>query len=233
MSKTVVITQSNYFPWRGWFEMLAQSDVWVIYDNVQFTKRDWRNRNLIRVDDQPKWLTVPVNTKGKYNQLINETTVSDPEWFRNHRNKLLASYSKFKHIADLEDLITNLDVPLSNASVLSDINRIIIKMILQLFDLEIEIVDAQDFSIAGNSTERLVSLCAEVGGDNYLTGPAARNYLEEDFFNQAKIKIEWMKYDELPLDLEGNYGTGEYSILDLIARVGIANLPNFLPSLNK
>ena len=65
MSKTVVITQSNYFPWRGWFEMLAQSDVWVIYDNVQFTKRDWRNRNLIRVDDQPKWLTVPVNTKGK------------------------------------------------------------------------------------------------------------------------------------------------------------------------
>jgi hypothetical protein len=198
MSKTVVITQSNYFPWRGWFEMLAQSDVWVIYDNVQFTKRDWRNRNLIRVDDQPKWLTVPVNTKGKYNQLINETTVSDPDWFQNHRNKLLASYSKFKYISDLEELITNLDLP-----------------------------------FAGNSTERLVSLCAEVDGHNYLTGPAARNYLEEEFFNQAKINIEWMNYGDLPLDLEGNFGTGEYSILDLIARVGITNLPAFIPSLNK
>jgi hypothetical protein len=176
---------------------------------------------------------VPVNTKGKYNQLINETTVSDPEWFQNHRNKLLASYSKFKYISDLEELITNLDLPLSSASVLSDINRIIVKEILQLFDLKIEILDAQDFSFAGNSTERLVSLCAEVDGHNYLTGPAARNYLEEEFFNQAKINIEWMNYGDLPLDLEGNFGTGEYSILDLIARVGITNLPAFIPSLNK
>ena len=77
MEKKVLITQSNYIPWKGYFSAISKVDVFVVYDEMQYTKRDWRNRNLIKTPNGLKWLSIPVEVKGKYFQKINETKVSD------------------------------------------------------------------------------------------------------------------------------------------------------------
>ncbi|HRI29579.1 MAG TPA: WbqC family protein, partial [Chitinophagales bacterium] len=76
----VLITQPNYIPWRGYFYAINLADVFVVYDDVQYTRRDWRNRNLIKTPIGLQWLTIPVQTKGKYLQKINETAIADPRW---------------------------------------------------------------------------------------------------------------------------------------------------------
>ena len=94
MSKRILITQSNYIPWKGYFDNIARCDEMVIYDDMQYTKRDWRNRNKIKTPQGLKWLSIPVEVKGKYFQKINETLVSDPQWGENHFRQLEQNYSK-------------------------------------------------------------------------------------------------------------------------------------------
>lgn len=230
MAKTAVITQSNYMPWRGWFEMLAQSDIWIVYDTVQFTKRDWRNRNIIRVNDGPQWLTIPVSSKGKYTQLICETEVSESEWFTVHKRKLLSTYCKFPYIADLTSLLNQIDPLVVESIFLTDINTHIASVILKYLGVSIEIVDARKFQVTGNASERLVQLCQHVNADNYLTGPAARDYMETDLFIHSGIEVKWMDYSKLPTDIHGQAESGEYSIVDLIAREGALSVRKYIPS---
>ena len=232
MTKSAVITQSNYIPWRGWFEMLAQSDIWIIYDNVQFTKRDWRNRNLIRLNESPQWLTIPVVTKGKYTQLICETEVSEPEWFIGHKRKLQAAYRNFPHFADLSTLLDKIGEQIGDFILLTEINTLITSKILEYLGVSIQIIDARNFQVSGNSSERLVRLCEQVDADVYLTGPAAQQYLETDLFSDSGINIKWMEYSQLPSDFSGKVGSGEYSIVDLIARKGTPEIREYIPGCN-
>ena len=94
MSKNILITQSNYIPWKGYFDSIALSDVFVVYDDMQFTKRDWRNRNKIKALNDVKWLSIPVEVKGKFFQKINETKVAEKTWHLSHLDIIKQSYSK-------------------------------------------------------------------------------------------------------------------------------------------
>ena len=231
MSRIAVVTQSNYVPWRGWFEMIAQSDIWVIYDNVQFTKRDWRNRNIIRVNESPEWLTIPVNTKGKYKQLICETEISNSEWFTVHKQKLSAAYSNFPHYHDLSNFLNHIDFLIAGKRLLSDVNEIITRYLLEILGIAVEIVDSRNYNTAfENSSERLLEICKQVNADIYLSGPAAKDYLDSNMFLNSGIDLAWMDYSKLPTDLDGKAEAGEYSILDLIARKGFGALREYLPS---
>ena len=87
-SKKVAISQSNYIPWKGYFDNIALVDEFVLYDEMQYTKRDWRNRNKLKTNQGLKWLTIPVEVKGKYYQKINETRISDRNWNVKHLNFL-------------------------------------------------------------------------------------------------------------------------------------------------
>ncbi len=210
--------------------MLAQSDIWIIFDNVQFTKRDWRNRNVIRINDGPQWLTIPVATKGKYTQLICETEVSEPEWFNVHKRKLLSAYSNFPHIEDLSNLLNEIGNLVENSIFLTEINTLITSLILKHMGVSIEIIDARNFRVTGNASERLAELCRQVNADCYSTGPAAKGYLEIDLFIHSGIEVNWMDYSKLPIDINGRNEWGEYSIVDLIAREGTQSLPRYIPS---
>ena len=83
-TKKVAIVQSNYIPWKGYFDLINLVDEFILFDDMQYTRRDWRNRNLIKTSDGPKWLTIPVAVKGNYFQKIKDTTISDPVWARKH-----------------------------------------------------------------------------------------------------------------------------------------------------
>src|SRR3954471_3994443 len=102
--KKVAITQSNYIPWKGYFDSVNMMDEFILYDDMQFTKRDWRNRNLIKTPRGLQWLTVPVKVKGRYLQTIRETEIDGTEWSARHWRTLTANYAQspfFREIADI------------------------------------------------------------------------------------------------------------------------------------
>ena len=90
--KSCIITQSNYIPWKGYFDSINQVDIFVIYDDMQYTKRDWRNRNYIKTPQGLKWLSIPVEVSGKFHQKINETLISDKSWNRSHWESIKQNY---------------------------------------------------------------------------------------------------------------------------------------------
>src|SRR5262245_25332489 len=94
LPKAVAIVQSNYIPWKGYFDLINLVDEFILYDDVQYTRRDWRNRNKIKTANGPQWLTIPVEVKGKYSQKIKDTMITDPDWAHKHWRSIAHSYSK-------------------------------------------------------------------------------------------------------------------------------------------
>lgn len=195
--KKIAVTQSNYIPWKGYFDMINKVDVFVIYDDVQYTKREWRNRNRIITKDGLLWLTIPVQVKNRFGQLINETMVSDEKWKIKHWKTIKANYSKAKwfdrYAPIFEDLFKS---RLSNN--LSEINKIFLSAVCDIMGIETKFLDSSELNLIGDKTERLVNVCIMLDADVYLSGPAARSYLDETKFEEHNIKVEWMYYDNYP-----------------------------------
>src|SRR5215204_4466106 len=103
-TKKVAIVQSNYIPWKGYFDLINLVDEFILFDDMQYTRRDWRNRNIIKTSAGPKWLTIPVAVKGNYFQSIQDTTISDPRWARKHWESIVHSYAKAKSFAMYRDV---------------------------------------------------------------------------------------------------------------------------------
>ena len=231
MNRRVVVTQSNYLPWRGWFEMVASVDVLVFYDTVQFTKRDWRSRNRIRTPDGGwRWLTVPVITKGRYHQTIRDTEVSDPTWCDSHLATLHHTYSRFPGYADIKESLSSLYHSLGDESLLSTINWTTTHWLMDLLGIRTEVLDAGNIPHEGGATGRLVEIARHMGATEYVTGPAARNYLDVACFVDAGIDVEFFDYDCLAPDPEGDIEGNALSVIDLLARVGPVDAAKLLRS---
>src|SRR5438477_4365331 len=141
MGKTVAIVQSNYIPWKGYFDLIRESDEFVLYDDVQYTRRDWRNRNKIKTADGVQWLTIPVDVKGKYLQLIRDTKVSDHTWADNHWTRIRHAYGKAPHFKDHEPLIAGLYTAAAALEFLSEINERFIRAICGVLGIHTTITD--------------------------------------------------------------------------------------------
>ena len=121
--RCVAIMQSSYIPWKGYFDMIAAADAFILFDDVQFTRRDWRSRNRIKTAQGPRWLTIPVKTKSRYTQLIQETEVA-ADWTENHWTRIRHAYGKAPHFADNADAVESLYARAAGMSSLSEINRL-------------------------------------------------------------------------------------------------------------
>ena len=189
-----LITQSNYIPWKGYFDNIAQADVFVIYDDMQYTKRDWRNRNKVKTPGGVKWLSIPVEVKGKYFQKINETKISEKDWNVKHFNAIKAHYSHAKYfkenIAWIEELYGN-----CNMIWLTEINRYFIESVMSYLDISTEIRDSREFELVDGKTEKLVGICGSLKANQYITGFAAKNYMDETLFSERGIDIIYSSYD--------------------------------------
>ena len=223
MTKRVAIVQSNYIPWKGYFDLIAAVDEFILYDDRQYTRRDWRNRNLIKTARGPAWMTIPVQVKGRYEQRIDETRVADGRWADSHWKALRQAYSRAAHFADYEDVVRAAYGAVRSEPLLSRINRHLIELVCGLLGIRTKLSWSTDYEAAGAKTERLVDLCRQAGATTYLSGPAARAYLREETFADAGIAVEWMDYG----------GYREYpqlfppfedrvTVLDLIFNVGPA-----------
>lgn len=191
--KKVVITQSNYIPWKGYFDSIKLADEFILYDDMQYTKRDWRNRNKIKTNNGLVWLTIPVEVKGKYFQKINETRISDSNWNIKHWQILKQHYAKASCFNEVKSLIEDLYVN-ANQELLSEVNYHFLKGVCDFMEINTPIRFSSEFTLAEGKTERLVDLCHQLKATDYYSGPAAKAYMDEELFKSGSIKVHYFDY---------------------------------------
>jgi hypothetical protein len=216
----LIITQSNYIPWKGFFDSMDQVDMIVLYDDMQYTKRDWRNRNVIKTPQGLKWLTIPVEVKGKYFQKINETKISDSNWNIDHLNQLKQHYKTAKCYKEVIDWVENLYTN-CRFEFLSEINRYFIENINNYLGINIDIIDSGKFELAEDKTDRLVNICKELNATDYFSGPAAKVYMDNSKFEKENISVHFFDYSGYKEyeQLNGEFEQG-VTIFDLIFNCG-------------
>jgi hypothetical protein len=197
-TKKVAIVQSNYIPWKGYFDLINIVDEFILYDEMQYTRRDWRNRNLIKTPTGLKWLTIPVAVKGNFFQKIKDTTVSDPRWARKHWETIVHNYSKAKHFSQYRDVFAELYSSCAQEKFLSQINYLFLSAICKILGVDTKISWSEDYVSRDGKTERLVSLCKQAGATTYISGPAARDYLDEALFAKESIALQYIDYSSYP-----------------------------------
>lgn len=192
--KTIVIEQPNYVPWLGYFDLIRQSDVWVWLDDVQYTKRDWRNRNRIGTRDQEVWLSIPVRTKGRRDQRICDAEISSFDWVAKHLRSLEHAYASAPFFAQLFPLVAahlerlprrlvDLTIPLNEA-------------LCELLELRPRFVRSSALEgIEGRKQARLLSICARFDCQRYLSGPAAQAYIDPVGFRERGYVLSYIHYD--------------------------------------
>ena len=220
--KRVAIVQSNYIPWKGYFDLIARVDEFILFDDMQFTKRDWRNRTQIKTRDGVQWLSIPVRVKGRYLQKIKDTEISDPEWAPRHWRTIAASYARAPFFASYRERFEDLYLG-SPETRLSAINRRFIGAICGMLSIDTKLSWSMDYDVPEGKTERLVSLCLQAGAAEYVSGPSARDYLEPETFARNGIALTFMSYDGYK-EYEQLYPpfTHHVSVLDLLFSTGPA-----------
>jgi hypothetical protein len=220
VAKRIAIVQSSYIPWKGYFDLIDRVDECVLYDDRQYTRRDWRNRNRIKTARGLRWLTIPVVVKGRYHQRIDETIVADPSWRRSHLDSLRQAYQSVPFYGELAPWLEELYLG-SHEERLSAVNRRFLEAICELVGIWTSLSWSTDYEAEGSRTGRLVALCQAAGGTTYLSGPSARSYLAEEEFAGNGIAVEWMDYDGYPV-YDQPHGPFEHAVsaLDLLLCVG-------------
>lgn len=216
----IAITQSNYFPWRGWFALVRSADHLVIYDSAQFTKRDWRNRNRLVVEDKEIWLTVPVTSRGKFNQRINETRVVDSSWTASHIGIIRAAAKRYRADSEVLDELVEFISSLSQFDLLSEINRKSIEWVMTKLRVSTTIENDSSFDFHGNPSARLAQIASQAGASTYITGNAAENYLDTNEFTDRGISVEWADYSALATRADEQEIYLQGSIIEIILRYG-------------
>ncbi|WP_175771201.1 WbqC family protein [Burkholderia ambifaria] len=218
--KRIAIVQSNYIPWKGYFDLIAATDEFILYDDAQYTRRDWRNRNQIKTPQGVQWLTVPVRVKGRYHQSIRETEIDGTEWAEQHWTRLRQNYARAPHFAryapELEALYLH-----GRHDTLSALNLAMLTWVNRQLGIATRMSSSSDYRLEGDRTDKLLNLCLQAGATEYLSGPAARDYLDESRFAAAQVAVRWFDYPAYPpyAQLWGEFVHG-VTVLDVLFHCG-------------
>ena len=197
--KTIVILQSNYIPWKGYFDLMAAADEFLLFDEVQFTKNDWRNRNRIVLGRKLHWLTLPVRTAGDFGAAIDRIEVSRPDWAKAHWGRLRQAYRRAPHYSSIGPELEQAYAAAAALTHLSKINEHFLRTIAALLNLDTAILHAGIVPrTTSDATDRLLEICRARGATDYVSGPAARDYLRPGAFQQAGIALHFADYNGYP-----------------------------------
>jgi hypothetical protein len=229
--KRIAIVQSNYIPWKGYFDLINSVDEFILFDDMQYTKRDWRNRNKIKTNRGLIWLTIPVNVKGKYYQKIKDTQISDPNWKYEHWKSITFNYSHTKYFKTYSFIFEELYLNCQE-DYLSRINYNFLVKICEILEIKTKISWSMDYDIVEGKTERLVSLCKQAGGTDYISGPSAQEYINGSLFQQESLGLSYIDYSNYP-EYSQLFPPFEHgvSVIDLIFNEG-QNAKKFMRSFN-
>lgn len=193
----VVILQPSYIPWRGYFDQIRRADLFIFYDDVQYDKHGWRNRNQIKTVQGKQWLTIPVHSRGVTEGIaIRDVRIDwSKPWAKNHLKALTVTYNKSPHFRDylplLESFYNRHDEYLADFTIATTI----------LLSRELGLASTRFLrsselpGIDGVKTDRLIQILKQVGAQHYISGPSTRDYIEREKFEQAGITLEYMEYN--------------------------------------
>jgi hypothetical protein len=216
----IAILQSSYIPWKGYFDLINSVDEFVLFDDVQFTRRDWRNRNRIKTAAGPAWLTIPVHSKGHYLAPINQIAVSDESWAARHWRTLTGSYAKAPYFRTYADRFERLYIECRETQ-LSAINHAWISAICEILEIRTRLTWSMDYQLVDGKTERLVEICRQAGATTYISGPAAKSYIKPEIFQAAGVELVYFSYEGYPEYAQLFPPFDHYvSILDLLFNEG-------------
>lgn len=227
MKRTVVIEQPNYVPWVGYFDLIRQSDVWVWYDDVQYTRRDWRNRNRIAAD-VAEWLTIPVKTKTRFAQRIAEVEIDDTQrWRQRHLQSIRRCYARAPFFEPMFALVE--EAFAAGDTRLADLTIRVDEAICALVGIQTSFMRSSRMQVANTDREeRLLDICRAAGGNVYLSGPAARAYIDPKAFAAAGIELRYIVYDYPPYSRGPRPFVPSLSILDALAWLGSRGTADYL-----
>jgi len=225
-----VILQPSYIPWRGYFEQIFKADLFIYYDDVQYDKNGWRNRNIIKTKQGLRWLTIPVHTKGviEKKKSIKEIEISwDKPWNEHHWRGIQYAYSKSPFFSEYRDFFFNMYQ--EKPTYLSDFTIQTTIDIARLMGIThtIFLRSSELKGITGEKSDRLISILHNVGAHHYISGPSAKDYIDTEKFKKAKITLEFMVYDYPEYNQLYPPYQAQVSIIDLIFMQGPQSL-NFI-----
>ncbi len=223
----IAVIQSCYVPWRGFFDLIGRCDQYVIFDRTQYVKRHWHNRNRIKTASGVEWFTIPVISKGRYGQPIDEVEIEKPRAEKHWRTLELA-YRRAPFFEALAPTVRDWYERAAKEKRLTEVNALFLREIASLLGLGTRIVRDTDYPTQGVKTERLLGIARAAGADCYLSGPSAKAYFDESLFASAGIGVEWMSYEGYPeyRQLHGPFEPA-VSVLDLLFNVG-SEAPGYL-----
>ncbi len=220
MTKRVAVVQSNYIPWIGYFDLINSVDHFVFLDDVQYTSRDWRNRNKIVTSNGVAWLTIPIDATSTSNQAqISEVRLANEKWKEKHIEVVRRNYSRSNHFSEFFHQFESMMLEESDIY-LSRFNQRITKRLCSLLGIQTEMVDSSVFPTSGRKSEKLIELCLKLNATTYVSGRSAQNYLDIELFKRNGISVEWFDYSYFSYSQLWNVRDSKVSIIDPIFQVG-------------
>lgn len=216
--KRVAILQSNYIPWKGYFDLIAAVDEFILYDDVQFTKNDWRNRNRIKTPAGAEWISIPVGQA--IDRKVSDVLLPAGPWRQKHWKMLEANYRRAPAFDQLASRIAPIYMD-ATIDHLSDWNAALINAVCAYLGIRTRIRWCWDYELVEGRVERLVSLCRQAGATTYVSGPSARSYLDPHVFAPHGIDVQWFDYAGYP-EYPQLWGPFEHavSVVDLLFNCG-------------
>jgi hypothetical protein len=224
--KSVTILQPSYIPWVGYFNQIVNSDYFIFYDDVQYDKNGWRNRNKIVLNKKLHWLTVPIIQNNKFGQLIKDAKIDyQKDWIKKHLENIKHAYKKAAYFEYLYPLLSH-EIS-KKYDFLADLNINLVTNISHLLGIKTQFFRSSDFDIQGDRSTRLLGLCKKLKAGSYKSGISAKDYLDVDIFKKSNINVEWQNF------IFCNYSQLTYdfipyaSIIDLVFNEG-SNSINYI-----
>lgn len=225
-----VILQPSYIPWRGYFHQIAKADLFIFYDDVQYDKRGWRNRNRIKTPNGTRWLTIPVHSKGAQIESIPICDIKiswEKNWAQDHWRTIQTSYAHAPFFSTYRSIIEGFyqQQPEFLADFTIDITMQLTRL---LGNDKTQFLRSSSLKVSGTKTDRLLAVLKAVGATHYISGPSARDYIDNNKFVEAGISLEYMQYDYQPYDQLYPPFDPQVSILDLLFMTGPSAMQNII-----
>jgi hypothetical protein len=230
MSKVVAIIQSSYIPWKGYFDMIRNVDLFIFYDHVQYTKKDWRSRNFIKTPKGKKLITIPVgyDTERK----IYEVPLPDKSWQRSHWASIKQNYRKSKYFWRYSPFVEEIYLG-KQWDNLSEFNQYVTKNIaIEILGVNTVFEDSRIYNLENSKEKGVKEILDKCGATTYLCGPSAQSYLSDEFLSTINSKFVWMDYNNYP-EYEQLFPPFDHkvSIIDMIFNLG-PNVSDYLKNLD-
>ena len=222
----VAIIQSNYLPWKGYFDIIHDVDLFIFHDDLQYTKQDWRNRNQIKTPKSKKWITIPVGRKAEH-LMIEAVEPTSTDWQKEHWNTIKVNYGQSPGFQLFSDFFSDFYLK-QRWSNLSKLNQYLIREISKFLGSDTSFINSGPLKLRGARTDKVINLLKEVKATQYVSGPTARGYIEQDKFDKAGIELLFKNYEGYPHYPQfGDKFDHAVSIIDLLFQNGL-DTPYFI-----